>query len=194
MNPASLLALVTARAIPFEIQASSYQRITQEDVLHAMGSIKHGGASLLIRVKWAGQEHWTPELDRLFWLAICAMAKQEKWSNPKSGSNELYRKMGQLALAENISPNICLECGGCGKEITPQGKLENCKPCRGSGKSNHSDRSRARLLGMPWETFRESWVDRYRRIQGIADAWESLALSAMHRKITEPVDMAPTAG
>lgn len=186
MNPASLLALVTARAVPFEIMASSYQRITQEDVLHAMGSIKHQGASMLIRVKWAGQDHWMPELERLFWLGILALSNREQWKYPKvMEGKELYRRMGQLALAESINPNICLECGGCGKEITKEGKLSNCKPCRGSGKSTHSDRSRSRLLDMPWELFRDSWKERYRRVQGIADAWESMALSSVHRKVAE---------
>lgn len=186
MNPASLLALVTARAIPFEIMASSYQRITPEDVLHAMGSIKHEGASMLIRVKWAGQYYWVPELERLLWLAILGLAKREFWKYPKSmEGKELYRGMSKLALSENINPNICLECGGCGQEITPEGKLSNCKPCRGSGKSTHSDRSRSRLLDMPREEFRDYWSDRYRRVQGIADSWESLALSSIHRKVKD---------
>jgi hypothetical protein len=98
---------------------------------------------------------------------------------------EFYRGMARLALAETLNPNICLECGGCGKEVTTEGKLANCKPCRGSGKSTHSDRSRSRMLDMSWETFREQWIYRYRRIQGIADTWESIALSSIHRKIKE---------
>lgn len=186
MNPASLLAIVTARAIPFEVVASSYQRITQEDVLHAMGTIKHEGASYLIRVKWAGQGQFTPELDRRFWMAIVDLSRTERWPYPKNMvGKEFYRNMGKLALTELINPCICIECGGCGKEITQEGKLEDCKPCRGSGKSSHSDRSRARILDMPWETFRQEWIDRYKKIQGIADIWESMALSAMSRKLKE---------
>lgn len=186
MNPASLLSLVTARAKPFEITASSFHRINPEDVLHAMGNIKHEGASLLIRVKWADQKQFTYDLELLFWMAIVNLAQSEKWPYPmKMNGKEFYRNLGRLALSENINPNICLECGGCGKEITEEGKLQDCRPCRGSGKSHHSDRSRARLLGMPWETFRNPWADKYKKIQGMADIWESIALSSISRKFQQ---------
>lgn len=186
MNPAALLVKVTARALPFEIVPSAYQRISPEDVLHALGLIKHDGASLLIRVKWAGQAQFMADLDRKFWVAIMDLSNAENWPYPeKLRGQEFYRNMGRLALSENISPNICLECGGSGLEILPEGKLVDCKPCRGTGRSSHSDRSRARLLNMPWETFRQGWTDRYRKIQGMVDLWESIGLSVVARRIRQ---------
>lgn len=184
MNPAALLAKVTARALPFEIVPSAYQRISPEDVLHALGLIKHDGASLLIRVKWAGQDQFMRDLDVKFWFAVVDLSNAEQWPYPqKLKGREFYRNMGRLTLAENISPNICLECGGSGMEIKPDGKLDNCSPCRGSGRSQHSDRSRARILDMPWETYRQGWSERYRRVQGMADMWESIGLSVIARRI-----------
>jgi hypothetical protein len=170
--------------MPLEIIPSSFHRICPEDVLHALGKIKHEGASLMVRVKWAAQEQFRYDLEVAFWLAIVDLANAEKWPYPrKFKGKEFYRNMGRLALAENISPNICLECGGCGQEITPEGKLEDCKPCRGSGRSQHSDRSRARILEMPWETFRQGWIDRYRQVQGMADMWESIGLSVIAKSL-----------
>jgi hypothetical protein len=180
MNPAALLIKVTARAAPFEIVPSSFQRISPEDVSHALGLIKHDGASLLIRVKWAGQAQFIQDLDIKFWLAIVALSNFENWPYPeKFKGEELYRNMGRLALSESIDPNICLECGGSAIEITPEGRIEKCSPCRGTGKSHHSERSRARILGMAWETYRHVWNDRYRKIQGMVDLWESIGLSVV---------------
>lgn len=182
MNPAALLAKVTTRAMPFQVIPSAYQRITAEDVLHALGTIKHDGASLLIRIKWAGQTQFVQDLDIKFWLAIVDLSTSEGWTYPVRRGSEFYRNMGRLALAETISPNICLECGGTSIEITEEGKIEKCTPCRGTGKSRHSDRSRARLLNMPWETFRQGWTDRYRKVQGMADLWESIGLSVVAKR------------
>lgn len=187
MNPAELLAKVTARAAPLEVLPSAFQRITPEDVVHALGMIKHDGASLLIRIKWAGQSEFVQDLDIKFWISVVNLANSEHWPYPeKLKGKEFYRNMGRLALAENINPNICLECGGSSIQITPAGKLEECSPCRGTGRSQHSDRSRARLLGMPWETYRHLWNERYRKIQGMVDLWESIGLSviANRTKIT----------
>ena len=184
MNPAALLIKVTARALPFEIVPSAYQRISADDVMHALGLIHHDGASLLIRVKWAGQVQFMQDLDIRFWMAIIDLAHSENWPVPeKFKGKELYRNMGRLALAENISPNICLECGGCGMQVSQEGKLADCLPCRGSGRSRHSDRSRARMLGMPWETYRHQWTERYRRIQGMSDLWESIGLSVIAKRL-----------
>lgn len=184
MNPAALLAKITARSVPFEVIPSAYQRITPEDVLHALGGIKHSGASLMVRVKWAGQNQFLQDLEIKFWLTIVNVANAEKWPYPiKKKGKEFYRDMGRLALAENISPNICLECGGSSIQITPEGKLEECSPCRGTGRSHHSDRSRARILGMPWETYRQLWNERYRRVQGMVDLWESIGLSVVANRM-----------
>jgi hypothetical protein len=183
MNPAALLVKVTARAVPFEIVPSAFHRISSEDVMHALGLIKHDGASLLIRVKWAGQQQFIQDLDLKFWVAVVDIANSESWPYPaKFKGQELYRNMGRMALAENIDPNICLECGGSATQITDEGKLEDCKPCRGTGKSHHSERSRARLLGMRWETFRHGWSERYRKVQGMVDLWESIGLSVISRR------------
>ena len=183
MNPASLLARITTRARILEIMASAYQRISPEDVVHALGLVNHTGAVLLLRVKWAGQEQFSYDLERMFWFHVIDISNREKWPYPvKMRGQEFYRNMSRLALAENISPNICMECGGSGIEII-EGKLEDCPPCRGSGKSNHSDRSRARMLGMPWPTYQHHWQDRYKRVQQSLDLWESIGLGAVSRRL-----------
>ena len=184
MNPAELLALVTARSMPLEQAISGYGRITQYDIIYALANIKHPGASLLLRVKFCGQTEFIHELDRKFWIAIIDKATEEKWPYPaKLKGKEFYRDMGRLALSESISSNICLECGGTGQEATEDGKIENCGPCRGSGRSAHSDRSRARLVGMSWSTWNHRWDDHYKQIQQIVNLWEEIGLSGMAKRL-----------
>ena len=184
MNPAELLSKITAKCVPFEQSISGFGHFTHEDILHCLGLIPHSGAVLLLRVKYCGQIEYLQDLDIHFWTTIGDLALSERWPYPiRLKGKEVYRNMGRLALAELIEPRICLECGGTGREITPEGKLGDCSPCRGSGRATHSDRSRARLLGFPWETFRQGWTDRYRQVQGIADTWESMGLGGMAKRL-----------
>jgi hypothetical protein len=184
MNPAELLVLVTAKAIPLEQAISGYGRLTQYDIVYALASVKHPGASLLLRVKFCGQNELIHELDRKFWIAVMTKAEQEKWPYPiKFRGKEFYRNLGRLALSESISTNICLECGGTGHEATEDGKIENCGPCRGSGRSVHSDRSRARLMGMSWSTWNSRWDDHYKQVQQIVDDWQEIGLSGMAKRL-----------
>lgn len=184
MNPAELLAKVTVKAISLEPAIAGYGRFTPEDILHSLGLVKHQGAILLLRVKFCGQNEFLQDLDIRFWMAVGDMALQERWPYPiRHKGKEFYRNMGRLALAENINPNICLECGGSGIEITSSGKLLDCGPCRGSGRSYHSDRSRARLMNMPQGTWREGWDERHKQILNLADQWEDIGLSGMKKRL-----------
>lgn len=183
MNAGELLAKVTARAVPLEQSASAFGRYTQEDVLHALGLIAHPTASILIRVKYCHQTELLPDLDLYFWQATVNKALEQGWSYPrKMEGKEFFRNIGRLALSENINPNICLECGGTGKAILND-LLSDCLPCRGSGRSSHPEAARARLIGMPYMSWKNTWADRYRHIQGIADAWESIGLGGVQKRL-----------
>lgn len=184
MNPGELLAKVTTRAVPLEQAIAGYGRFTPEDILHSLGLVRHQGAILLLRVKFCGQNEFLQDLDIRFWMAVGDMALQERWPYPiRHKGKEFYRNMGRLALAENINPNICLECGGTKIEITSQGKLIDCSHCHGSGKANHSHRYRAKSMDMPWQTWNNTWQDRYRKIQGITDMWESIGLGGIAKRL-----------
>jgi hypothetical protein len=184
LNAGELLAKVTAKAVPFEQAISGFGRFTSEDILHSLGLIPHSGAVLLLRVKYCGQKEFVQELDIHFWTTIGDLALQERWPYPiRFKGKEFYRNMGRIALSELIEPRVCLECGGTAIQITPEGRLIDCVPCRGTGRSNHSDRSRSRLIGMPWETWRQGWNDRYKQVQGIADTWESMGLGGMVKRL-----------
>ena len=184
MNPAELLSMATAKAMPLERFISGYGRITQYDVIHALSSVKHSGAILFLRVKFCGQYEFIEELDHIFWKSVIDLANEEKWSYPRKRiGSEFLRNMGILALSESISTNICLECAGTGMEVSQEGKIVAHGPCRGSGRSIHSDRSRARLMGISWSTWNTSLDDRYRQILQICDLWQEIGLSGMAKRL-----------
>ena len=184
MNPGELLAKVTARAVPLEQAISGFGRFTPEDILHSLGLIPHSGAVLLLRVKYCGQTEFIQDLDIHFWTTIGDLALHEKWPYPiRFKGREFYRNMGRMALSETISCKTCMGCGGTGKNLTPEGKVIDCTDCHGNGRKSPSDRSRARLMEMPWETWRQGWNERYRQIQGIADTWEGMGLGGMVKRL-----------
>ena len=184
MNPGELLAKVTAKAAPLEQSISAFGRFTQSDILHSLGLIPHSGAVLLLRVKYCGQQEFLQDLDIHFWTTIGDLALYEKWPYPiKFKGREFYRNMGRIALAELIEPRICLHCAGTALFINQESKLVDCPECNGSGKARNTQRSRARLLGMPWQTWNNTWQDRYRQIQGVADTWESMGLGGIVKRL-----------
>jgi hypothetical protein len=140
----------------------------------------------LIRVKWLDQTQFIMDLDRLFWLRICQEWAYKRWPQPlKSPGHEFRRNMGRMALAENIDPQICLDCGGVAQQVMTTGKINNCGPCRGLGRVKPTDSARARFMDMPRDTFRSPWGDIYRDVQSVADQWERIALGTLNKQLTQ---------
>lgn len=183
MNPAELLARITAQTKPLQPVAGDYARLTIEDILHALGNIRHKHASLVLRVKYADQREFISDLEYAFWLEVVDLSNREGWKYPKNLiGKEFYRNLARLVIAENISPFICLECGGSAIDIV-NGKVVQCSPCRGTGRSKHSDRSRARILGLSWEGYRDTWAERFDRIAGRLYMWESIGLGSVKKRL-----------
>lgn len=184
MNPGELLAHVTAKAAPLERSISSFDRLSPEDILHSLGLIQHPGAVLLLRVKFCQQTEYLQDLDIRFWMAIGDLAQREKWPYPiKLKGRQFYRNCGRMALSEHISPHICLACAGNSGMIL-NNKWISCPECSGTGRKRPSESRRARFVGMPFETWRRGWNDRYKRILEIADIWEGIGIGAMKKRLS----------
>jgi hypothetical protein len=184
MNPAELLASMTARSAPLEQSISGFGRFTSTDVLHALGLIKHSGSVLLLRVKYCGQSEFANVLDARFYQAIHVMQANELWPYPiKYQRQNFYLDLSRLALAENIATHICLTCGGSAKEITPEGKLGACKACNGTGRESMSKRSRPRIMRMPRRTWDDRWYEYYKRVLSVANLWEEIGIRGMLKRM-----------
>jgi len=178
MNAAELLALATARP-PNPDSLGGIPLLTQQDVMYALACIHHDGAALLLRVKYADQRSFIADLDKELCKAVAELWKAKKWGE---GRLNLLRDMGRMALAEQISPRVCMRCGGWGNDIE-HGKVIQCRPCRGTGRKKPSDSSRSRMMGINRDKWRHNWSDKYRYVQAILDEWESLGIGKATAKL-----------
>ena len=180
MNAADLMALATARpANPDSL--GGVPILTQQDVMYALACIHHNGAALLLRVKYADQTTYLPDLEVEVLKATQELWEAKKWTLPRKKDNFLVN-VAQLAIIEAISARVCPHCGGWGSDIE-YGKIVPCRVCDGSGYTQLDDKRRAEIIGMPRTTWREVWVDKYRYIQAFLIEWEGLGIGRATAKL-----------
>lgn len=159
--------------------------VSMADISHSLGKLaaKHPESALLLRVKYSyahgaryneGNRFYSKlvcDLDRKLWLKICDMAWDGKWVLPEKRGVQLFlRSLGQMAIAEHISPHNCIFCGGTNKAVE-KNLLVDCKHCNNEGKKVIRPSDRAEVLGLSQSEWRE-WEPRYSRIQDILKTWE----------------------
>lgn len=145
--------------------------VTAEDVAHALGTLKHKYASLVIRVKYAGQE----ELERDLFVSLytCMMESGAKdWIRPRP---RWILDMCHTALSEFLAPALCPDCNGKGEFMHKSLKI-TCQTCLGSGKFKPIDPQDA-LNVSHWKL----WDGQYRQIMGKLSLWEDIAVGALNR-------------
>lgn len=127
---------------------------------------------LIIRIKFADELNHLRDLDYEVWLQIVVeMAIKQKWHYPKDAGQEFWRKMGRMAIAEEISPHVCIRCGGIRDKDTDQtieikeGKRSTCSLCRGTGHREPTDGARADTIGISRKVWNETWAPRYEEIR-----------------------------
>jgi hypothetical protein len=174
-----LLSLATARPPNWENAPGGVPVLTQQDVAQALAYIHHDGAALLLRVKFADQQTYIPQLDDELHIAITNLWKHKKW---EKGKNGFLRDMGRMALIEHIGTRICLRCGGWCHDIE-HGKVIKCRSCRGTGRKKPSESGRAHQMAVSRDIWRHKWSDKYHYIQAILDEWESLGIGRATSKL-----------
>lgn len=198
MNIADLLILATARNVNFDYIPGGKPNITMEDVMYALATVKHGGAELLLRVKYTHDTTFLSDLERKLLMAIADLESVQQRTIPKERQGqEFLRNLGRLALFEQLSPHICMSCGGVGKRLCTadmlkamnkhniavnEGKILECTTCRGTGRKRPTEHSRAQTMTIPWETWRRTWSGCYMDVQAILIDWEDIGIrKATHR-------------
>ena len=178
MKASELLSLATARSLNWENLPGGIPNLTQQDVMYALACIHHDGAALLLRVKYADQKTYLPDLDNELHIAIIDLWKAKKWPS----NDDFLRNLGRMALTEHISPRVCMRCGGWKHDIE-NGKVIQCRACRGTGRKKPSDSGRARLMGVTRDIWRRRWADKYYYIQALLDDWEGLGIGRATAKL-----------
>ena len=177
-DPLEKLSLLAAHAIDWKHIPSDFKRLKPEDVAAKLSKL-HRGASLLGRVKVAGQVEFVPDLIRA--LRTETIRRRIPWPTRKK---TMLHKLASLALAEVIDPRICRACNGVGyspevdNEGKPTGKPRSCENC-GGGRYCYSDYSRYQFCGVHQEEWRRWWNRPYLEILTIAWLWEGEARDAL---------------
>ncbi len=176
MNAAELLSMATART-PNPDSLGGLPLLTQQDVMYALACIHHDGAALLLRVKYADQTTYIPQLDAELYAAIIDLWDAKRWDKP-----DFLQEMGRMALSEHVSPRICMRCGGWQHDVE-NGKVIQCRSCRGTGRKKPSDSGRAYMMGVTRDIWRHNWSDKYHYIQALLDEWQSLGIGRATAKL-----------
>lgn len=145
--------------------------VTAEDIAHALGTLKHKYASLVIRVKYADQK----ELGRDLFVSLytCMMESGAKdWIRPRP--HWVY-EMCHTALNEFLAPALCPECNGLGEFLHKSLKI-TCESCLGTGKFRPVDPAII-LKVRNWKP----WDGQYRQIMGKLALWEDIAVGALNK-------------
>ena len=196
MNPARAAALLNGRAQSFSIGLGG-DRITDQDIAHALGKLWHEGARLYGRAKWAGQEQYFVPLLAHFLNSVKALQSLDCWTDIKPGELE---RIAKLALVESLYPKLCSTCGGLGALMvekqkrgrprlkkTPTAVLKiPCPKCRGEGIQEHAEFALAKTAQVSRRRWANVWSSRYHgQIMPLVDKYERLFWVGIRRALRE---------
>lgn len=185
---AEMIAMLCAKIAHIEPVIPAFGTMCRYDVVHAMALVKSLPAQLLLRIKYAEEDQYSNEFEHELLSAIergalahvVDFAAPQRWKIPRPG---FLRDMCRLALVEFLSPKLCWRCEGRGGWLNRKGLKVVCPKCAGSGEGRHSDRSRAKILGIHEASWRQSWRDRYREIQTLIDRFEEIGLGGVTKRL-----------
>jgi len=167
MGSAALIAKLNPGSnFPRHFSGNSYQKITPQDIAGAIGIAKlPPGPDYLIRIKFALQEKYRPELH--FSLAVYA-AQKARSDAIKIGS------LSEIAIDDFLRSHTCPYCKGTGIR---------CQPC---GSSGIRSGNRQQLLkkwaaqnSISWRTYQRRWHDKFLDLLDILGRWERVGLAAI---------------
>lgn len=155
--------------------------ITWEHVAGAMP--KSPVASLLLRVKWAGQENFLPDL--LWWVAQELFRPEWGYRHPR-----MPERLAGAVVAEVIQPRHCPRCRGRRNEEGEcvvkniHGVMRICPACVGTGSPPRiKGREVSRYLEIDESAWRKTWKERYREMVSRLWSIEGESLQAMAKRL-----------
>lgn len=145
--------------------------LTPQDVAHALGTLKHRYASLVLRVKYAGQDEFKQDLFIGLYTNMMETGAKD-WIRPR---HHWVFDLCRTGLGEFLAPTLCPTCNGLGSFKC--GPLTvTCEPCLGTGRYKQPDP--AEIMGVKdWRR----WDGQYRQVLGKLGLWEDIAIGALNR-------------
>ena len=154
--------------------------ITPEDVSFCLAKIKERGPSLLIRAQLMDDVAYR-EMRVLFRQHVAHLAMLKHWkTGPKFA--DYFEGLCDSVLHFYMNPRICYRCNGRTEVRLRTGQVIDCPLCTGRdehgekvNKIEPMERDKARAAGIPIETWRDVWADRYLAARDILLAWDGEA-------------------
>lgn len=170
-DPLEKLTLLAAHAIDMRPTPSAYQRLTPMDIAAKLAHCSRG-ASLLGRVKIAGQWELTPALVRALRTAV--VEAHIPWPTNKK---TLLPALAETALLEVVHPRTCKTCKGIGHFMI-EAKPVNCEDCQG-GRYAWTEHARATQCNLHHEEWKRRWSRVYVQVLTIPWRWEGEVREAL---------------
>lgn len=111
------------------------------------------------------------------------LAVEQRWKGYRANEKpaaKMLESMVRLAIDELMRSGVCPSCRGSKRSVNDK---RACQRCGGTGRQNYSDRERARMVGMPRTTWRDTWARRYEQIYSVANSWDKRAERHVVRKV-----------
>ena len=182
-DPLERLTLLSPNAIDWKHIPSGYHKLTPADIAAKLAHVDRG-ASLLGRVKIAGQTELMPDLIRALRTAV--VEAYIPWPTKKK---TLLPKMAEMALFEVVDPRICRTCKGAGtipetdKDGRLTGKPKCCEDCAG-GRYAWTEKSRYEFCGLHHESWKKLYNRPYMEILYIVWEWHEQVRDALSNAST----------
>ncbi len=145
--------------------------ITPQMVAACLAQAPKGGA-LIIRIKVGD---WTArrELGQIFRQRMAHEAGVRKW---KTGPNfwQNFEGLCDACLHYYVLPDTCGRCRGVGTIMRRNLAIE-CPVCGGAGRKEAKESQKAATAQIPYQSWRDTWADRYALGIGILSGWEDEA-------------------
>lgn len=197
MNPAKAAALLNGKVQSFAMGLGG-EKVTDQDIAHAFGKIRHDGARALGRLKWAGHSQSYRVLYDTLMGNVVALRIIDDWRDVKAGDLD---KLVKLAIHVSINPNLCAECHGIGAVMIEKHKTRGrprkrrkpaatlkvvCPVCKGNGSIPHSERYLATQGGFGRWRWERTWAFRFhQQVSPILDKYERLFWAGLRRVLRD---------
>ncbi|MEO5370216.1 MAG: hypothetical protein H7833_09130 [Magnetococcus sp. DMHC-1] len=158
------------------------------DVAHALARVENRTASLLLRVKFGGQERFQRDLA---WWAGAEAREFFATMDWQYRSPATVQKLAEMAVEERLATRLCKECKGVSNQVISiwsEAEPEEmvCPECRGSGLGRPpSSRQRARQMGISQAQWRYRWGFRFHAFVEHLERLEHAALQTIFQAMSE---------
>ncbi len=160
--------------------------ITPEDVAACLGQIPIAGPGLLVRAMSGDPTCYKP-LTQIFGQHLAHRAMLKRWRTGPSFYHHLDG-LRDAVLHYYVLPDTCRRCRGLGFITQRDTQHIECPVCEGAGHKDVRESDKARVAGIPWTTWDDTWADRYVDARAILVDWEDQADRATRKLWWRPLD------